>query len=239
MQSLLPIPDAIRMLGTEPATFYSRMHDGPHFEYFDHTWAQYMQVEADERGFVTTFAVPSGAQAFDTFDELRQAAYRVVIAPHYQAWEDTGVEAYRYLLAITPEYVFFRDPNSFLFVPTHFAGAWVLEAMDIRELFNHLALYNRYFTSMVAPAFIPVYLVYFITQVMVMIAAVWLFGYWTKLSGNMSIKERFAVCTFAMVPANIIAFAIGLLPMMAMHGFIAQLIMIYVSYKAMKEYWNA
>lgn len=221
----------------EPAVLYARNHGGPHFEFFDRTWAGHVSVTEDEQGFVSGIDMYE-AMVFDSRDDERGHAYRVIVAPRYDAWEDAGVDVHRYLIAVTPEYIFYRDFYSHLAVPTHFVAAWVLEVMDYPELFNHLALFNRYFTSIVMPVFLQTTVVFLISQILMIAAAIWLFGHWQKLSGNMSVKERLAVCTFASVPANLVAFVIGIfLPVF--HVFAAQLIMIYVSYKAMKEYWNA
>jgi len=186
----------------------------------------------------------SGQLAFDTtgllvFDALDGEGniYRVVIANDHNVLEDENLSNCNFLFAITPRYVFFRDSYSNLVTSTDMISAWALEEGDLREIFNHLALYNNYFTSVVAPVFLLVFAVMLSTQTVIMFAAVWLFGHWVKLSGTMSIKERFFVCTFASVPAGIISFAVGLF-MPVIHVFVAQLLMIYFSYRAMKEYFN-
>jgi len=240
MQCLLAIPVGVNMLRDEPAIFYPRMHGGPYFEFFNGTWVQEnILVEANDRGFVSSISEPVGVTwpvSFGSYDEERDKRYFVIIASSFGDWEDEWFSAHDYTLAISPEYIFYSDATAMLAVPTHLVGAQALEDMDLRELFNTLALYNRYFTSILAPAFAVTTLVHLATQVLIMAAAVLLFGQWQKLSGNMSIRERFSVCTFASVPANAIGFLIGFV--LPMHVFIAQLIMIYVAYKAMKEYWN-
>jgi len=179
-------------------------------------------------------------------DKLRDNPYRVILAPRYDQWQDVierrslvGLSyiAGDYYLVITPEYIFYRDENSSLSVPTRLIPAWALEKGAFEEIFDHLALYNRYFSSIVAPTFVLIFVVFLIMQSLIFVAAVWLFGHWQKLSGNMTVRERFAVCTFASVPAGALGLALGILfPLF--HILLFQFGMIYFSYKAMKEYLN-
>jgi len=241
VQSLVAMPVGISMLRDEPAVLYPRLHGGPHFEFFDRSWDEWINVEGDEHGFVGTVTAPLGVEwpmAFDTFDYEREQAYRIVLASAYDAWEDEGVDVHHFLIAITPEYIFFRDSNAHLVVSTGRVSAWSVEEMALEELFNHLALHNRYISGIVAPTFMFVFIVFLIMQTLIFIAAVWLFGHWQKLSGDMTRRERIAVCTFASVPAGLIAFAIGIF-MPVIHVFIFQLLLLYFSYKAIKEFLNA
>ena len=218
------------MLREEPSTFFPRIHGGPIFEAFDLSWAGYLDIAGDEIGFIQDIATPQYVMTFDN------NGHRVVLAPAFDAWD-----AYTYsefIFAITPEYIFYHDDSAALFVPTRLVPVWVLEEMHLPELFNHLALYNRYFSSMVAPVFLVTFLAFFAMQVLIFVAMVWLFGHWQKLSGNMSIRERFQVCTFASVPAGILGFAMGII-MPVLHIFVFQMVLIYCTYKAMKEFWNA
>ena len=239
VQSLITIPVGISMVRDSPDVFYPRIHDGPVFEYFDSSWMEHISVSEDERGFVSLLTVltdPDDIFVFDTLDGVGNN-YRVVIANDHNVFEDESLSKCNYLFAITPQYVFFRDSYSNLVTSTDMISAWALKEGDLREIFNHLALYNNYFTSVVAPVFLLVFIVMLSTQTVIMFAAVWLFGHWVKLSGTMTIKERFSVCTFASVPAGIISFFVGLF-IPVIHVFVAQLLMIYFSYRAMKEYFN-
>jgi hypothetical protein len=241
IQCLLALPMGIMLIRTPPNELYPRFHGGPNFELFDRTLAREISVQANELGFVSsiTFLQEEIMPAvFDTINYESGLTYRVILATRFDAWEDEGVDIHSNLFAITPQYIFYRDRTSFLAVPTRLIPAWVIEEMNYNELFNHLALYNRYFTSIVAPVFLLIFIVFFIAQALMYGAAVWLFGFWVKLSGNMSVKERFAVCAFASVPAGLAGFIIGLF-IPVLHVFISQLIMIYVSYKAIKDFWNA
>jgi len=241
VQSLLALPVGISMLREEPAVLFPRIHDGPFFEIFDRSWADGVIVEADENGFTALVSPPLGVtwpMVFDTFDYERSQTYRVLLAPAFDTWEDEGLSVHHYLIVITPEYIFFRDSNASLAVATGRVSAWAIEDMAIEELFNHLALFNRYISGIVAPVFLLIFIVFFIVQTLIYIACVWLFGNWQKLSGNMTVRERFATCTFASVPAGLLAFAIGIL-LPVVHIFIFQLTMIYFSYKAIKEFLNA
>ena len=163
--------------------------------------------------------------------------YRVTIAADYTLIDDDRFAGSDFMFAITPEFIFYRDIYTQLVIPATLISAWALEDSDFREIFNHLAIYSNYYTSIVAPVFLLVFFVMLVTQTIIMLAAVWLFGQWVKLSGTMTVRERFFVCTFASVPASLISFAIGLF-VPVIHAFIAQLLMIFFSYKAIKEYFN-
>jgi len=228
------MPVAIAILRDPPAAFYPRLHGGlPDLSAFPRHWMLWLEIEPDENGFTASVTPTAGIYTLTGV-----GGYRVIFAPRFDEWYDYGIERYPFLLIISPEYVFYRDSNAHLAVPTRLVPAWVLEEGHVEELFNHLALYNRYFMGIVAPVFILVFVVFFITQAFIYIAAVWLFGHWQKLSGNMTIRERFAVCTFASVPAGAIGFAVGIfLPVF--HIVIFQFLMIWFTYKAMKEYLNA
>jgi len=237
VQGLLTIPVGISMLRDPPDVFYPRIHGGPVFEHFDSLWTDYIRVTEDERGFVSAVTVllaPGTPFVFDSTDENGNV-YRVITAGDYDVPDHEEQRDCDFLFSITPQYVFFRDSYSNLVIPTDMISAWTLEEGDLRELFNHLALYNSYFSSIVAPVFLLVFVVMLAAQAVILLAAVWFFGQWVKLSGTMTFRERFYVCTFASVPAGLIGFAVGLL-VPVIHVFIAQLLMIYFSYKAMKEY---
>jgi len=236
---MIVMPVAMVMLRDEPAVFYSRIHGGPHFQYFDQGLAEFVLVGADEAGFTDSISAPAGVVwpvALDGYDFLG-AGYRVLVAARFDGWEEYGANGHQFLIAITPEYVFFRDFGASLVVPTRLIPAWVIEEMDFAEMFNHLALFNRYFSSIVAPVFLLIFVAIFVMQTLFMLAAIWLFGHWVKLSGNMTVRERFAVCSFASLPAGMLAFAVGVF-IPVVHVFIFQLFMIYFTYKAIKEFWG-
>jgi len=236
VQCVLSIPVAVVLLRDPPAVMYPRLHGGPMFEYFDRNWNDYIEVVPDEIGFVEEILFVGSGPILLRADY--GFSHHVLLAPSYEYVANiTDVDAH-FLLAITPQYIFYRDETSMLMIPTEALPAWVIEDAYIEEIFNHLALGNRYFSGIIAPVFVMIFVVFLVMQVFIYGASVWLFGSWQKLSGNMTIKERFAVCTFASVPAVIVGLAFGLfLPIV--HLFIFQLAMIYVTYKAMKEYFNA
>ena len=239
MQSLITIPVGISMLRDPPDIFYPRIHGGPFFEYFDTTVVDFLEVTEDDRGFVSSLRIltdsyPNDLFVFDTTDENGNV-YWVVIADEYGVMPDEKLSGCDFFFAITPDYIFYRDSNSQLVIETTTVSAWALEEPDFREIFNHLALGNRYISSIVAPVFLLIFIVMLAAQTVIMLAAVWFFGQWVKLSGTMTVKERFSICALATVPAGLISFAVGLF-VPIIHVFIAQLLMIYFSYKAMKEY---
>ena len=239
VQGLLTVPVGISMFRDPPDMFYPRIQGGPVFEHFDTSWTDYLNITEDERGFTAFLSVsadPGIPVIFDSKDENGDI-YRVLVSDHYGVMDDIDPNNSDFMFAVTPQYVFFRDSNSHLVTPTQLISAWALEEGDLREIFNHLAFYNNYYTSIVAPVFLLVFLVMLLTQAVIMLAAVWLFGQWLKLSGTMTVRERLAVCTFASVPAGLIGFAVGLF-VPIIHVFVAQLLMIYFSYKAMKEYFS-
>jgi len=257
VQSLLTIPVGISMVRDSPDIFYPRIHGGPVFENFDSTWVDYINVIEDEQGFVSTLSILSEDENTQSnnhreeqtiqpvtvstttgrVDETNEhdTVYRVTLAADYTLINDDRFAGCDFMFAITPQFIFYRDINSQLIIPTTLVSAWALEEGDLREIFNHLALYNSYFSSIVAPVFLLVFVIMLAAQAVMLLAAVWLFGQWVKLSGTMTVRERFSVCTFASVPAGLISFAAGLF-VPVIHVFIAQLLMIYFSYKAMKEY---
>ena len=222
---LVSVPIGLMLIRDPPAVFYPRIHGGPDFNNFSRDWADNLTIISDENGFISDLEIiPSVFYSYDT---------KVLILYDYNYIPETE----HYMFVITPEFLFYIDNNSFLGLPIYLLPAWVLEDMFIEEIFNHLALYNAYFTSIVAPVFLLVFIIFFVSQSLIMFAAVWLFGHWVKLSGNMSTLERFSVCTFSYVPAGLIGFVTGIfLPVL--HIFIAQLVMIYISYKSIKEFWN-
>jgi hypothetical protein len=174
-------------------------------------------------------------------------SYRVIIAPHHDYIQDeirslrydgSGYAPADYYFVITPQYIYYRDGNASLAVPVGLVSAWALQQGNLEEIFDHLALHNRYFSSIVAPAFLWIFIVFFVSQTVIILTTVWLFGYWQKILGNMNIRERFAVCTFASVPAGILAFAVGIF-FPVFHIFLFQFGMIYFTYKSMKEFFNA
>jgi len=237
----MAVPAGITFLRDEPAVFYPRLHGGPYFNVFETNWGDFLQVSQDERGFTTSISPLAGVSLpinLNTHDDVHMMNYRIMFVSGYDDWIDEGILVNEFLFVISPEFIFYRDANSTLVIPTNVVSAWVLEQGDTGELFNHLALYNRYFTSIVAPVFLLTFVVFFISQAFIYLAAVWLFGHWQKLSFNMTIKERFAVCTFASIPAGILGFGIGII-LPVFHILLFQFLMIWFSYKAMKEYINA
>ena len=212
VQCLLTIPMSIILLRDPPHVFYPRMHGGPDWGAFDRSWVDEIDVIADANGFVRDVIMLDGNNDLIIATDL-------------------------HTFIITAEYIFYSDANSSLAVPSRLIPAWALEEGAFEEIFDHLALYNRYFSSIVAPTFVLIFVVFLIMQSLIFMAAVWLFGHWQKLSGNMTVRERFAVCTFASVPASALGLALGILfPLF--HILLFQFGMIYFSYKAMKEYLN-
>lgn len=209
VQVLLAVPIGITLLRDPPSVLYPRVHGGPDFALFDRNWADEIEVTEDANGFASDIS-PS----------------------------EISVEYESHYFIITPEYIFYKDANASLAIPTNLVSAWALREGNLEEIFDHLALFNRYFSSIVAPLFLMIFVVFAASQGLICLAAVWLFGYWQMPLGYLNVRERFAVCTFASVPAGILGFAIGIfLPIF--HIFLFQFGMIYFSYKAMKEYWNA
>jgi hypothetical protein len=226
VQCLLALPVSFIFLRTPPSELYPRIHGGPNFDYFDRSWAAQIIVHENARGFT---------DGIELVPQKLESGYGhlVILANSFEAWAYDGLSPY--LFAVTPDYIFYRDAQSLLSVPVHLIPAWVFREMDFPELFNHLALYNHYFSAIAAPVFVLIFVVFFITQIMITAAAVWLFGQWQKLTAVMTAWDRFAICTFASIPAGLIGFVAGIaLPVV--HIFIFQLLMIYFAYKAMKEF---
>ena len=233
MQILLTIPIGVALLRTEPVILYQRIHGSLNIAHFDKSWANWISVSADENGFVCQVNFLNEGARPAAFDAIHyEKHYRILLAQSFNAQESSYID---YTIAITPDYVFYRDSGALLAVPLNLIPAWVMKEANHGELFNHLALYNGYFTEIVIPVFLLISIVVLITQVLIFITAIWMFGHWRKLTDFMTIRERFAVCAFASVPANTAAVLIGFIAPV-MHIFISQLIMIYISYKAMKEF---
>ena len=220
IQCTISIPIGIMILRDPPHIFYPRIHQGPLFENFDRSFNKNIQIYENENGFISNLTIIPSEFEIDNYIIKLSSEYIETV--------------HDYIIIITPQYIYYKDAHSFLGIPVNLLPAWVIKESDIKELFNHLALYNSYFIGIVSPVFLLIFIIIFITQSLIMLAAVWLFGHWIKLSGNMSVFERFSVCTFASIPAGIIGFATGII-LPIMHIFIAQLVMIYVSYKCIKE----
>jgi len=243
IQSLLSVPVLFEFLRTPPDVFYPRIHGGPVFELFDSYWAPWIDVVEDEIGFTREIGAPAGVEwpvilpgeALAAGDALESGdvTHWIVVSTFDAEFEVSDTPGF--LFMITPEYVYYLDRNAMMAVPVNRIPAWVFNEMNLREMFNHLALYNRYFSVVVMPVFLLVFVVFFVSQLLICIAAIWLFGQWRKLSGKMTVRERFSVISFASVPAGIIGMFVGF-AFPVIHILIFQLIMIYVSYKAMKEF---
>jgi len=254
MQSVLVLPVLFNFLRTPPDLFYPRIHGSPDFELFGDSWAAWMDVVEDEIGFAQEIMQPAGVEwpliyesvavYSEVYEVYLEDAYRVtggvsgvvhgvVVADMYDQLEIP--DTVQVLLMFTPGYIFYVDSNMMLTIPVTRVPAWVLEEMHVRELFNHLAIYNRYFSGIVMPVFLLVFIVFFISQLLIVLAAIWLFGQWRKLHGKMTVRERFSVITFASVPAVLVGMVIGF-AFPIFHILIFQLLMIYISYKAMKEF---
>gem|GEM_PF-1484952 len=247
--SLLTVPVGVAVMRDPPHVFYARIHDGPHWEDFDRSFAEAIHVTEDERGFIDGiyFEMPLrelGAANFIGASSARQPELQpsltsyVSFAPRYNLPvlpEDHGVVDFHFI--ISPEYIFFRDGNSSLAIPTRYVSAWALREGNLEEIFDHLALHNRYFSGIVAPIFILLFAIFLFSQVVILLAAVWMFGWWQKTSGFLSWRERLAVCVFACVPAALLAFVLGLF-FPVVHVFLFQFGMIYFAYKTLKEYFN-
>jgi len=238
VQFLLTVPVAVAVFREPPSVMYPRMHGGPDWALFSREWADVIQVTADERGFAQGLYTPAAGHEnwhIDTGSAAQGNLTRIVFAPRYDAWADTSAN---YLFVFTPEYIFYRDARTALALPLHMVSAWAVQAGDLEEIFNHLALHNRYFSGVVAPMLAMVFIVFMFSQGVIYLAAVWLFGHWQKFSGYMTARERFSVCVFAAVPAGLISMAIGIfVPML--YAFLFPFIMLLFAYKALKEYWNA
>ena len=242
MQSLLALPVLFTFLRTPPNVFYPRIHGGPDFELFDQSWAPWIDIVEDEIGFIQEINLLPEMRlpmvfARDRADSpyLAEALpHQVVITSSYVGIPELGSYPL-FMFVITPEYFFYHDSNALLAVPVERVPGWVLRDMNLPELFNHLALYNRYFSSIVMPVYLLIFLVFLLSQFVICVAAIWLFGQWRKLSGTMTVRERFSVLSFASVPAGLAGMLIGFVVPIA-HVFIFQLLMIYIAYKAMKEF---
>lgn len=224
LQCLLAIPIGIVFIRTPPSELYPRLHGGPDFDILEMIFEPSLIINADENGFISYLTIPNLLE-ITAPDRL----HRFIAAPNGFEYESG------FLLAVTPYYIYYIDANAYLAVPVNLVPAWVLEQPDFRELFNHLALYNRYFSAIVAPVFLLVYVVVCVSNIIIFAAAVFLFGQWRKLTATLNAKEGFAVCTFAAVPAALAAFAFGLILPVA-HIVVFQLLMIYFAYKALKEF---
>jgi len=250
--SLLTVPVGISILGDPPHVFYPRMHGGPDWDTFDRSWVDDIYVVEDERGFIegvywVTFdeyelqILPMMIHLSEVRRPLSVLSYEqaylghVSFIPHYDFPTSVTNAAYHFIFS--PEYIFFRDATSSLVIPTHMVSAWALREVNLEEIFDHLALYNRYFSSIVAPMFIFLFATFLFSNAAIMLAAVWLFGWWQKTAGFLNWRERLAVCVFASIPAALIAFAIGLF-FPIVHAFLFQFIMLYFAYKTLKEYFN-
>ncbi|MDR2546542.1 MAG: hypothetical protein LBC96_03400 [Lachnospiraceae bacterium] len=232
VQSLLVIPIGLLVLREEPSGFYPRIHGGPDLDHFDRAFLDYITIAADANGFISSLIVPQTLH-FDSIDEEQEETYRVIVTAVMTNIEELQSDV-DYILVVTSDYLFYRDTNAVLGVPLSLVSAWALAQGDYRELFNHLALYNRYFASIVAPVLLLILLVIVVTQALMILAAAWLFGYLQRLSGNMTYAERVKVCVYATVPASFLGLVIGVV-IPVVHIFAAQLIMIYIAYQAMKE----
>ena len=230
IQSLLSLPVGIAMVRQPPYQFYPLIHGRPDFNYFDQSQLP-ITVIPDDIGFIENIIVHENFV-------LVNENHLVVAVNSYEDWEERYEHTADSVIIITPDYFFYRDPDSLLHLPINLVPAWVLENRDYRELFNHLALFNQYFGGLVAPVFLLVFIVFVLMQSLIFVAAIWLFGYWQKLSGNMTVKERFSVCTFASIPAMLISVVFGMF-FPVIHVMVFQFLMIYFSYKALKEYFNA
>jgi len=232
MQSLLSLPVLFEFFRTPPSDFYPRIHGGPVFELFDSSWASWIDLSEDEIGFAEEIREPEGAEWPVVL--IGDSHYHRVVITHGDdglAFEESGL----FVFVVTPEYLFYLDGSTVLSVPVARIPAWAIEEMNHRELFNHLALANRYFSRMVMPVYLLIFAVFFISQLLICAAAVWLFGQWRKLYGKMTVRERFSVISFASVPAGLVGMFVGF-AFPIIHIFIFQLLMIYISYKAMKEF---
>jgi len=227
------------------------MHGGPDWEDFQRGFTSDIYVTEDERGFIDGIyflTYPNEVMrtplheiqnAYDYFDFERflwdRGIEAVSFVPRYDYIGWLGSVTYHFI--ISPEYIFYRDRNSLLAIPTNHVSAWALREGNLEEIFDHLALANRYFSGIIAPIFILLFVVFLFSQVALIVAAVWLFGWWQKTSGFLNWRARLAVCVFASVPAALISFALGLFfPLI--HVFLFQFGMIYFAYKTLKEYFN-
>jgi hypothetical protein len=239
VQCALTIPIGIVLLRDRPAVFYPRIHGGPDWEGFDKSWVEYIEVDENESGFIQDIRKTTAGEHASVFDNFENGSlFRVILAPTHEGIIDFDTPERNYTFVITPEYILYRDANASLAVPAGLVSAWAVREGALEEIFDHLALYNRFFSSIFAPVFILMFVVFFAMQVLMCFAIVWLLGYWQKLSGNMTVRERFAVCTFASVPAGALGFALGIIFPIA-HIFLFQLGMLFFTYKSMKEYFNA
>jgi len=238
--SLLTIPVGIAIISDPPHIFYPRIHGGPDWDVFDRSWVDRIHVTEDERGFLDEiYWVPyeptrSYIPLRDLDDALVFTRYVSFMPRHDFPVEMEGTV---YQFIFTPEYIFFRDAHASLVIPINMVSAWALREGNLEEIFDHLALYNRYFSGIVAPTFIFLFATFLFSNAVMLAAAVWLFGWWQKTAGFLHWRERLAVCVFASIPAALLAFVLGLfLPVV--HIFLFQFGMIYFAYKTLKEYFN-
>ena len=231
VQSMLSLPVLFLFMRTPPAVFYPRVHGGPYFGAFCSQWADEVAIIEDEIGFTKILEIPNDEAASFIGTDSRH----IVRLAQLDAEGDVLNSGGGWLFVLTPHHIFYSDENTVMTVPVNLVPAWVLQEMNLAEVFNHLALYNSYFAGIVMPVFLLVFIVFFMSQAMLTVAAIWLFGQWRKFLGSMTVKERFSVITFASVPSGVLGAAAGFfLPVI--HIFIFQLVTIYISYMAMKEF---
>ncbi|MCL2188912.1 MAG: hypothetical protein FWC16_08335 [Defluviitaleaceae bacterium] len=218
VQVVLTLPVAVEFVTQPPSVMYPRLIHGGEMDWgmFDRSWVNDIRVFYDSNGFATEI---SG-----------------VNIPLYISAQVSGGDPVAF--TFTNENIFYRDGQTALTLPLTMVSAWAIQEGDLAEIFDHLALHNRYFSSIVAPWILMMFMAFLISQVVIYFATVWLLGFWEKTSGSMTATERCKVCIFAAIPAALIAMVIGfILPLF--HVFIFQFLMIYFAYKALKDYWNA
>jgi hypothetical protein len=244
-QLLLFLPTALAQARTEPHAMYSRMHGGPSMEVFTQmqplqelsvgeTADGYIYSITIEETQILTFqeVIPSPEDTEDALPVVRDYAVKVSL------WQEgllTEPATANYVFGVTPEYVYYRDANATLAIPSTQIPAWVLNRWDFGELFNYLSLYNQYYTSFLVPTILSMLGLFMLGQGVFYWTVSWLFGQTRRMTTYMTLWERFTVCVYASIPALVPGFLFGII-MPVFNVIIFEVIVLYVAYKIMGEY---
>jgi hypothetical protein len=120
-------------------------------------------------------------------------------------------------------------------MPLDIVPDWVIQERDMKEMFNYLFLYNRYFTDLLLPVMLFIAAGFFITQILFYVCVSWMFGQTRLMTTYMTMKERLVICVYASLIAMFPGMLVGFI-MPVLHILIFEVIVIYVAYKVSQEY---
>ena len=222
---LLCVPLFFSLLKQNPHELYGRFYGFEINSLPEIKLADHVSFAEDEKGFISEMKITEqlsvfkGSDSFIIVDEF----------PPRQFNDFGGIGG----IIISPEEIIFSHGGNVLAARTSFMPVWAFEENNFFEIFDRLALVNRYYRDFFLPAFLMLSAMCAAATVSLSVMTAALVGLGRKFTHVLSMRRRlraFASC--AWLPA-VAAAAFGF-AFPVFHFFVYQLALIYLAWQTQK-----